>query len=116
MPKNNEIKEIKLNIYDDDENIIKTVNAHLAKIRMGSIRSLMRVVKIEEAETTKDVLATVSKAWDKIEKIIDKMFPDLTEEDWDGVDALELAFVVYKVIRFGAGKLDQIPLEDDEKN
>ena len=74
------------------------------------------IEKEGEAETTKDVLSTVSKAWDKIEKILDKIFPDLTEEDWDGVDTLELAFVVYKVIRFGAGKLDQIPLEDDEKN
>jgi len=115
MEKKREI--ISLNIYDEDDQIIKTVQACIVKIRFGTVRQLMKLVKIDSMDNAKDMLSLVSEVWDKIENILSKCFPDMTDEDWDGVDTFELITVVMKIISFSAKKLDEIPLdEEEEKN
>lgn len=109
-------KVITLNIYDDEDKIIKTVEAKMVKIRFGVVRSLMKLVRIENVNNTKELLQMLDPVWEKLERILDKVFPDMEEDDWDGVDTFELIKVIMRIIKSSSKKLDEIPLDGDEKN
>lgn len=114
--KTNNKQVIMLNIYDDNDNVIKTVSAKMVKLRFGTVRSIMKIVKIENVEDTKDMLSLVGAVWDKLEGILENIFPDMTEEDWDGVDTFELLKVVIAIIRFSSHKIEEIPEDEEAKN
>ena len=62
MAKNSE--KITINIYDDDDNVVKVVEARLISLRFGVVRSLMEILNIENVDSTVDLLKTIYGAWD----------------------------------------------------
>ena len=107
---------IKLNVYDENDKVIKTATAKMVKIKFGTIRAIMKLVKVESLDNTKELLQTVSDVWDKLIEILSKCFPDMTEEDWEYVDVMELIRVVMAIIRFSSKKIEEVPIDEDEKN
>ena len=42
------MENMKLNIYDENDNIVKTSEARFIDLRFGTIRSLMELLKVED--------------------------------------------------------------------
>ena len=112
MAKKNDV--ISINIYDDADEVVKTVEARLISLRFGVVRSLMEIMNIENVESTTDMLRTIYGAWDEVKNILCKIFPDVELQELDNTHLDELVPVVLRVIRDSFSVLSAIPT--DEKN
>lgn len=108
--------ELKINVYDEDDNVIKVVAAQVVDLRFGTIRSLMELLNVDEIENSAELFTTVYEAWEKITKILAKVFPEMQEEDWDGVKLSELLPLLVKIMKGSLAQILKIPTEDKEKN
>ena len=107
-------KKITINIYDDEDKVVKTVEAQLISLRFGVVLSLMEILNIDNVENTVDLLRTIYNAWDEIKMILGKIFPDVDLEELDNTHIDELVPVVLKVVRDSFNVISMIPI--DEKN
>lgn len=105
---------ILLNVYDDEDHIIKQAEATPASIRFGAVRRLMKLLKIEDVKDTIDIIRIVADVWDELTALLNKCFPEMTDEEWDKVKLEELIPAVLAVIRLSFAKLSEVPV--DEKN
>ena len=92
------MNEITINVYNDNDEIVKTSTATEATIRFGAVRQLMKLTKIDNIENTGEILEVITGAWDEYTKILSKFFPDMTEEDWDNVEIDELIPVTIRLV------------------
>lgn len=104
-------EKIKLNVYDESDNIIKTVEAQFVELRFGTIRGLMELLNVENIDDTGELLKTVYQAWDKLTSIMNKMFPDLNEDDWDNLKLSEVVPVLLQILRTSFVQILSIPTE-----
>lgn len=103
-----------LNVYDKDNNIVKTCEAVDADLKFGAIRSIMKLLNIDDIDDTAQLLKTVYSAWEQLTAILSQCFPDMKEEDWDNVKLEELIPVIVGILRTSFGKILTIP--SDSKN
>lgn len=106
--------ELKLNVYDEEDNVIKTVKSEAMELRFGSIRSLMKLLNIDDINDTAQLLSAVYGAWEQLTKILNGCFPDMEDEDWDNVKISELIPVVMNILKFSFSQMLTIPT--DSKN
>ena len=107
--------EIKINVYENDmKTVKKEVAAEVVEIPFGIIRKFMALFDLENLEDTGAVLNVVSRSWKEVQALLDRIFPDMTEDDWNGVSTKELVKVVIEVLKFAFGEILNIPV--DEKN
>lgn len=102
---------IKINVYDDDGKVIKTVTGEPVHFRFGTIRKLMKLAEVEKADNTAELLQIVGGAWGEITRILTRCFPNMTEEDWDGVEVNELLPAVLEIVKDAVGEINKIPGE-----
>lgn len=105
---------VKLNVYDENDNIVKTCEAQTVKLRFGVIRKLMELLKIDDITDTPELLKTIYGAWDQLTKVLNKCFPEMTDDDWDGVDVSELVPVIVAILKESIKNMNAIPT--DSKN
>lgn len=108
------MKELLINVYDDENNIVKTSKAEPIKIKFGAIRSLMKLLKIDDINDTSELMRTIYDAWEELTVVLTKIFPDMDENDWDNVELAELIPVVIEVLKFSFSNILTIP--NDSKN
>lgn len=106
--------EIKLNVYDDENNIVKTATAEVMELKFGSIRSLMKLLKVDDINDTAQLLKVVYGAWEQLTKILNSCFSDMTDEDWDNVKVSELIPVLVAILKYSFTQMLSIPT--DSKN
>lgn len=106
--------EIKLNVYDDENNIVKTSTAEVMELKFGSIRSLMKLLNVDDINDTAQLLKVVYGAWEQLTKILNGYFPDMTDEDWDNVKMSELIPVLMTILKYSFTQMLTIPT--DSKN
>lgn len=106
--------ELILNVYDDENNIVKTCKAELIELKFGSIRRLMKLLNIEDINDTVQLLKTVYSAWDQLTKVLNSCFPDMTDEDWDNVKVSELIPTLITIFKYSFTQMLSIP--KDSKN
>lgn len=109
------METLKLNVYDENEVVVKELEAQLVKIKFGVIRKLMSILDIDNVNNTFDIVKTVYDAWDEIKAVLAKVFPDATEEDLDNVNLDELIPVLMSAVKYSFAKIVAIP-SDEEKN
>ena len=107
--------ELILNVYDDKNNVVKTVKGELIEVKFGVVRNLMKLVNIDDIEKTDELLATVTKAWNQVIGVLNGCFPDMTEEDWDNVKLSEVMATIMNIMRFSFGMMLTIPKDEDQK-
>ena len=110
------MENLTINVYGKNDEVVKTVEAKLIDIKFGTIRKLMSILDIDNAETSFDILNRVYGSWEDICEILTKVFPDLTEEEMDNVNLSELVPTLLKVIKFSFAKITGIPGNENEKN
>lgn len=107
--------KITLNVYEADMATVKKVcTAEMVAIPFGTIRKLMKLFNVDKTENTADILQIVASSWDSVTSVLDRMFPEMTENDWDTVDIKELVAVIYKLLKFALKEIMTIPT--DSKN
>lgn len=103
-----------INVYDNDNNVIKSCSAVDASLKFGAIRSIMKLLKIDDINDTGALLKVIYDAWEQLTAILNQCFPDMAEEDWDNVKLDELVPVVVGILKVSFGKILTIP--SDSKN
>jgi hypothetical protein len=109
------MNELKINVYDDENNVIKTSEAKLVDLKFGVIRKLMKLLNVDNIDNTVELLKTVYGAWEQITNILNNCFPDMTDDDWDNVKASELLPVFVMILKYSFTQMLTIPT-DKEKN
>lgn len=105
---------LKLNVYDDENNVVKTATAELIELKFGSIRRLMKLLNVDNINDTFELLKVLYGAWEQITKVLNGCFPDMTEEDWDNVKVSELIPVLLAILKYSFTQMLDIPT--DSKN
>lgn len=108
------MENLKLNVYDENDNIIKTSEAKMIDLRFGTIRSLMELLKVDDINDTTQLLRTVYSAWAQVISILSKIFPDMEEEDWENIKLSELLPMLVAILKSSFAQILTIPT--DEKN
>lgn len=106
---------ITLKVYDKNfVNIEKECKAEMVVVPFGLIRKLMSLFNVEKLDDTTQILNVVMSSWDDVVALLDRVFPEMTEKDWDYVDTKELVQVIFKLLKFALANLVSIPT--DPKN
>lgn len=108
------MEKLVLNVYDNEDNIVKTSTAELIELKFGSIRKLMKLLNIDNIDDTSELLKVLYGAWEQITKVLTGCFPDMTDEDWDNVKVSELIPVLMGILKYSFTKMLTIPT--DSKN
>lgn len=109
------MEKISINVYDNNDVVVKTCEAKLVDIKFGTIRKLMGLLKIEEIDNTSELLKAVYGAWEQITVVLNQCFPDMTEDDWDNTKVNELLPVIVQIARSTFSEMLAIP-KDKSKN
>lgn len=108
--------KLKLNVYNENGEVKKTCEAQTVDITFGTVRKLMKLLKIDDMENTGQLFGSINDAWDEVIKVLSQMFPDMEEEDWENVKVDELMRIALVTIRYSFVKIKSIPVDDSEKN
>lgn len=101
-----------LNVYaDDGVTIAKTYKAGAYDLRFGTVRKLMKLLKVEDMNDTAELFKTIYNAWDEIKAVLDKVFPGVTDDDWDNVKVKELFPTIIGIAKFSVSELFGIPTD-----
>lgn len=106
--------KLKLNVYDDENKVVKTVTAEMVELKFGSIRRLMKLLNIDDINDTAQLLKVIYGAWDQLTKILNSCFPEMTDDDWDNVKVSELVIVLVAILKYSFTQMLSIPT--DSKN
>lgn len=101
--------ELEINVYDDDDQVIKKVKANTVDLRFGQVSAIIELVNVESINDSGELLKTVHGAWKQLRKILSKVFPDMTEEDWENVKISELLPVTVAILKDSFAKMLTIP-------
>ena len=105
------MENITLKITDKKGNLIKLYEAKPYELEFGTIRTLMRILKIEDMENQGELLKTLAGAWDEVINVLNEFFPDCTEEEWDKVKVKEVLRVIIEVSKYAISEAFVIPTE-----
>lgn len=106
--------ELKIKVYDDDDNVIKECKAQTVDIRFGQVSAIMELVDVENVDDTGELLKVVNSAWKQLKKILSKVFPDMTDDDWENVSVKELLPVVVAILKDSFREMLTIPKSKNE--
>lgn len=106
--------ELKIKVYDDDDNVIKECTAQTVDIRFGQVSAIMELVNVEKIEDTGELLRIINSAWKQLKKILSKVFPNMNDEDWENVSVKELLPVVVSILKMSFSEMLTIPKSKNE--
>lgn len=107
---------IEINIYEDDMVTLKTTKHGLiTKVPFGTVRRLLNLLKVDFKEMDKiTILSVLARSGDELFSILDTVFPDMTEDDWDHVDTGEIIGVIYQIAESSLKDIIKVPVEDSK--
>ena len=105
------MNDLILNVYNDNDEVIKTCKAQFVELRFGAIRSIMKLLKVDQIETNLELMNAISNAWEQLTVILGKCFPEMDDSDWDNVKMSELIPVVVSILKSSFAKMMDIPKE-----
>ena len=108
------MEKLILNVYDDNDEIVKTSEAKPVDLRFGTIRKLMKLLNVEDINDTGELLKVVYSVWSQLTIILGKIFPDMEEDDWDNIKLSELMPVLVIILKSSFVQILSIPT--DSKN
>lgn len=103
-----------INVYDKEGNVVKTCEAQFIDIRFGTVRNLMKLLKIDDVTDTANLLTMVYDAWEELTVILSDIFPDIEGDEWDNIKLNELVPTVLQIIKESFAQIMSIP--KDPKN
>ena len=109
---------ITLDIYEDEdmEVLKRTATAQYVKIGYGTIRKIIRIVEAQDKANDPKAAQIIADYYDSIDRVLRRVFPDVTPEEWDCVPQEEINKVIPKIIAAMQKDVGRIPTTGDEKN
>lgn len=102
--------EIKLNVYDENmETVKKECVANTIKLPFGFVRKLMKLFNVDTLEDSTQILNVVVQSFDEVTALLERVFPEVEETEWDYVDTKELVQAVFLLIKFAFSEMLSIP-------
>lgn len=108
-------RDFKLNIYKNGK-VIKTVAARKIDLTVGTVRKLSKIVSIDKMNNTADISKAVFGAWERLTEILNTLFPDITDEEWDGVKINEMITLMIQIGETAVKEALLIPTDEKKKN
>lgn len=105
---------IELNVYDEDDAIVKTCESKEIDLRFGTVRSIMKLLKVDNVNDTSELLSMVYDAWDELITVLNRVWPDMDDDDWDNVKLNELVPAILQILKTSFTSILKIP--NDSKN
>lgn len=106
------MENLTLNVYDHDGVMVeKMFTAKKIDLMFGTIRKLMELLKIEELDSSVEMMKTIYSAWDDIKGVLGAAFPDVTDEDWDHVKIKELLPIIVGIAKYSVSEITKIPID-----
>lgn len=106
------MKNITINVYERDmKTVKKTLIAREYDLSFGTIRKLMGLLRLESAEDSFELVKIVHEAWDEITEVLDLIFIEATDEDWDNVKVAELLPALVAISKYSLKAALKIPTE-----
>lgn len=102
---------MKLNVYNKDGEVVKTVEGKNIDIKFGHIRSIMKLLNVDNIDDTYDLLNSVYSAWEKLTEILSECFPEMEEDDWENIRIKELIPELIQIIKDSFAEILTIPKE-----
>ena len=105
--------ELKLNIYDDDDNIVKTYERDSFRLKFGVVEDLIDTLNLEGLETEnnvefiKVVFKTVTSSFDTIKPLLKSIFKGVTDEELKCTDISEIVSILMNVVKFSMGQINK---------
>lgn len=89
------MKKATITIYDKKGKPTRTLEAEPVRLRFGTVRKLIALLDTEDDAIP---LRRITDAWDEVTGILSECFPDLTEEELDGIEISEIVPVLIQII------------------
>lgn len=102
--------ELKLNIYDENENIVKTHIRQSFSIKMKLLKKIIKTIDLEnlagclgtEGKESNTELVKIAgnfavNAYDTVRELMKQVFPGLTDEEYENTTIEEVAIVVIRL-------------------
>ena len=109
------MKEFTLDIYKGNKKI-KTVKAKKAELTMGVVRKLTNLINFEKEKTTAEMNKLMFDVWQPLTELLNVLFPDVTDEEWDGVRLQDMIKLIMEVTQTAVSEALQIPTDGTDKN
>lgn len=103
---------ITLNIYEDEDMTVirETKAGMLRKIPFGVVRDIAALFDLDQdGADTAHIFAVITTAWHDVCRILDRVFPGMTEDDWNHVDTQEVIGVIYTIAKEAMRSLIKVP-------
>ena len=110
---------ITLDIYEDEdmEVLKRTATAHYRKIGYGTIRKIVRVAEAQHMDAHDPATAeSISDYYGAVDRVLHRVFPDITEEEWDCIPQEDINRVIPQIIQQMQKDVSSIPTTGNEKN
>ena len=105
---------LEINVYDENGYVEKTCTAKTVDFEFGTIRSMMKLLNVDNTNDTGELLTVIYEAWEQLTEILSECFPDMEEQDREHVKLRELVPVVVETLRYSFTEILTIP--NDSKN
>ena len=98
--------ELKLNIYDDAGEIVKTHTVQDFRLKTGVCEDILDIVEIEKFGNLKNLsdddalqlLPMMMKFYKQFKTLMMQVFPELTEDEYKNTEMSEVAGVAWNII------------------
>lgn len=110
---------ITLDIYEDEdmEVLKRTATAHYRKIGYGTMRKIVQMAEAQGMDGTDPRAAKIlTDYYGAVDRILQRVFPDVTPEEWDCVPQDEINRVIPLIVKYMQTDVASIPTAGDEKN
>ena len=116
------MRELKLNIYDNKHQVIKTYTSTDVFISTGIVEDLFKVIDIDkflsknnDADTMgRELIKIIFKGWDNFKEIILQVFDGITEDEFKHTDLAEINVAIMYILQNALSSLNGIGT--NEKN
>lgn len=118
--------ELKLNIYDDDGQIVKTYSSHDFDLMTGTCEDILKAIDIDRIMASmkntemlgQEIIRVVLVGYDKFRPFIFKAFRGLTEEEFAHTKMKEVGHIITSIAIYTINELFSIlgtPKKDNKE-
>lgn len=100
---------MKLVIRNQDGTIKKTFETENVRIKYGTIRDFVKIIDIDKMDDNMAVFGMLTQAFEPFERLLKGIFPDLTDEDLEEVDVVDLVPCFMELFEYIMEKVQGLP-------
>lgn len=106
--------ELKLNVYDEKNEVVKTYTTETFTLKLGIVEDLLELVDVDafetgsDAEIIKAALKLVRNGFGSIKELLKGVFVGITDDELKNTNTIDVVGVVVKIVKYSIGELSQL--------